>query len=264
MLRSPHTATAPVRELLVSLPRYRKLSPGARANFATWLLVNDPPDHTRLRAAVARAFTPRQIARYEPLVTEVAHDVADSLDPLGELDIVSAFTSRLPIDAIAAILGLPEGDRPWLHTASREIGGMLEPLTPFDPGSMSARFDELDTYVRTLIAERRHQPGDDLISAIAAVGAAGEPTLTDDEIVGMVAFLLFAGHETVTGMLGNALIALARHPDQRALLRRNPDLIGNAVEELLRFDPSVQVSARQATRASPWPARRSGGVTTSG
>jgi len=186
VLRSPHTATAPVRELLLSLPRYRKLSAGARANFSTWLLVNDPPDHTRLRAAVARAFTPRQIEGYEPLVADVAHELAGALDTTVEVDIVDAFTDRLPIETIAAILGLPAVDRPWLHLASREIGGMFEPMTPFDPASMSARFNELDVYFRELVAQRRREPGVDLVSALATGGTACEPTLTDGEIVGMI------------------------------------------------------------------------------
>jgi len=245
VLRSPHAATAPVGELLLSTSRYRKLTPTARSNFARWLLINDAPDHTRLRAAVSRAFTPRQIDGYEPLIRQAVGDLVDELDTTREIDIVEAFTTRLPIQAIAAILGLPLDRRQWLLEASREIGGMLEPLTPFDPDSMSERFAELDSYFRTVIAERRDQPGHDLISALAATDEGHD--LDDEEIVAMIAVLLFAGHETVTGTLGNALVALARHPDQRTLLRDNPDLIENAVEELLRFDPPAQVTGRQAT-----------------
>jgi cytochrome P450 len=221
------------------------LSPPARSNFATWLLVNDAPDHTRLRAAVSRAFTPHQIDQYEPLIGQVVGELVRTLDLSVEVDIVEAFTSRLPIEAIAAVLGLPTDRRPWLLSCSREIGGMLEPLTPFDPASMSARFAELDTYFRAVIAQRRREPGSDLISVLAAT--TDEHALDDDEIVGTLAFLLFAGHETVTGMLGNTLVALALHPEQRALLRDRPDLIANGVEELLRFDPPAQVSGRQAT-----------------
>ncbi len=245
VLRSPHTATAPVGQLLLSTARYRRLTPTARSNFARWLLVNDAPDHTRLRAGVSRAFTPHQIERYEPLVGQVVGELLGELDTTRDIDIVEAFTSRLPIRAIAAILGLPAERRPWLLDASREIGGMLEPLTPFDPDSMSERFGELDVYFRSVIAARRDEPGADLISALAA-GDRGHD-LDDDEIVAMIAFLLFAGHETVTGMLGNALVALAHHPAQRTLLRDHHDLVDNAVEELLRFDPPAQVSGRQAT-----------------
>lgn len=122
---------------------------------------------------------------------------------------------------------------------------MFEPLSPFDPASMSARFAELDEYFTSIAAERRRHPTDDLISALAANDAGA--TLDDDEVLAMIAFLLFAGHETVAGMLGTALVALACHPDQRALLRDRPEIIDNAVEELLRFDSPVQVSGRQAT-----------------
>ena len=245
VLRSPHTATAPVGELLLSTSRYRKLSPSARSNFSRWLLVNDAPDHTRLRAAVGRAFTPRQIDRYEPLIGQVVGELVDTLDTTREIDIVDAFTSRLPIEAIAAVLGLPADRRAWLLRASREIGGMLEPLTPFDPASMSRPLRRAGQLLPGRDRATARRPG--ARSDLRSRRTEDEQALDDDEIVAMVAFLLFAGHETVTGMLGNALVALARHPDQRALLRDRPDLIANAVEELLRFDPPVQVSGRQAT-----------------
>ena len=245
VLRSPHTATAPMGELLLSTSRYRKLSATARSNFAQWLLINDAPNHTRLRSAVSRAFTPPQIARYKPLVEQAVDDLLGAVDTTRETDIVEAFTSKLPIQVITALLGMPDERRPWLLSASREIGGMLEPLTPFDPTSMSERFHELDTYFRAVIAQRRLDPGHDLISVLA--GSNDADALNDDEIASMIAVLLFAGHETVTGMLGNTLVALARHPEQRALLRNAPDLIDNAIEELLRFDSPAQVTGRQAT-----------------
>jgi cytochrome P450 len=246
LLRSPDTATSPVRELLLSTRQYRKLSPGARENFTKWLLANDAPDHTRLRSAVSRAFTPKQIALYEPLVEHVVADLLSKLPSSStEFDIVSLFTDRLPIQVIAEVLGLPVERRDWLHSASREIGLMLEALTRFDPLSMNQRFAELDEYFTELVQQRRRNPTDDLVSRLASNDA--EPALDVDEIVAMIAFLLFAGHETVSGMLGNALVALERFPEQRKLLRENPTLIDNAVEELLRFDPPAQVSGRQAT-----------------
>ena len=174
VLRSPHTATAPIAQLLLSTSRYRQLSPSARSNFSTWLLVNDAPDHTRLRSAVSKAFTPRQIDSYAPLVEQVVDELVGSLDTSTEIDIVEAFTIKLPIQAIAAVLGLPADRRPWLLSASREIGGMLEPLTPFDPRSMSERFAELDAYFRAVIAQRRREPGSDLISALAASNGDGD------------------------------------------------------------------------------------------
>jgi cytochrome P450 len=245
VLRSADTATSPVAKLLLSTRQYRKLSPSARTNFSRWLLATDPPEHTRLRAAVSRAFTAQQVAHYEPLVRSVVDDLLSTLPASGDVDIVQAFTNRLPIQVIAALLGLPTDRRDWLREASREVGGMLEPLTRFDSESMSHRFADLDGYFKALIDQRRQCPGNDMISALAT--AHHGPVLNDDEIVAMVAFLLFAGHETITGMLGNTLVALDAFPEQRQLLQNRPELIDNAVEELLRFDPPVQVSGRQAT-----------------
>lgn len=245
LLRSPNTATSPVRELLLSTRQYRKLSPSVRANFSMWLLANDAPDHTRLRSAVSRAFTPKQIALYEPLVQNVVADLLSNLPTSTEFDIVANFTNRLPIQVIAEVLGLPADRRDWLQTGSREIGLMLEALTRFEPASMNQRFTELAQYFTELVEERQRNPTNDLISVLASTDA--DPILSVDEIVAMIAFLLFAGHETVTGVLGNALIALERFPEQRRLLRENPALIDNAVEELLRFDSPAQVTGRQAT-----------------
>lgn len=244
VLVSPNTATAPIAEVLLRTRSYRRLSDQARTNFARWLLANDPPDHTRLRAAVARTFTPKQVAAYEPLVTTVVDELLDEL-PSGVIDLYLHVTNRLPIHAISAVLGLPISDREWLLTSSRELASMLDPLNTFDPDSMNRRFAELDTYFRKIISTRRQHPGDDLISVLAAHDDGSR--LDDDEIVAMIAFLLFAGHETITGMLGNSIVALHHHPKQRSLLRGEPVLIANAVEELLRYDSAAQVTGRQAT-----------------
>lgn len=245
VLRSSDCATAPIADLLLSTRQYRKLTPSVRTNFSRWLLATDPPDHTRLRSAVARAFTPKQITVYEPLVRTVVDELLSDLPDSGEVDIVDAFTNRLPIQLIAELLGLPVDRRDWLLEASRIVGGMVEPFTELDARSINERFAELDASFLALIEQRRHHPGDDVISALASED--GGPVLDADEIVAMIVFLLFAGHETVTGMLGNALVAFAAFPEQRALLRDNPGLIDGAVEELLRFDPPLQMAGRQAT-----------------
>jgi len=244
VLRSSATTTSSIGELLLSTRRCRKLSPSARSNFSRWLLIVDPPDHTRLRSAVGRAFTPKQISRYEPLVDKVVSELLAGLPTSGDVDIVATFTNRLPIQVISELLGLPPDRRDWLLAASREIGAMLEPLTPFEPTSTSERFAELDDYFTSVVEQRRRHPGADLISALVADDR--DAALDDSEVIAMIAFLLFAGHETVTGMLGNSLVALATFADQRELLRSHHDLIDNAIEELLRFDSPVQVSGRQA------------------
>ena len=245
VLKSTDTSTSRIGELMLSTPKFKRLTPTARANFSKWLLTVDDPDHVRLRSAVARAFTPKQVARYETLVSSATNELLAALPTTNSLDIVEAFTNRLPIRVIADILDLPAERRDWLHLASRSVGAMLDATAPFDPPEVSQRFDELDTEFRQLIEQRRQSPGPDLVSAL--VSESDGPQLSDDEITAMITFLLFAGHETITGMLGTALVSLERHPEQRALLRSTPELINNAVEELLRFDTSAQVTGRQAT-----------------
>src|SRR5918996_699028 len=168
VLRSPNTATSAVGKLLLSTRLYRRLSSTARASFSRWLLAVDPPDHTRLRSAVSRAFTPGRIAAYEPLVHDVVAELIGDLPQTGKTDLFDAFTNRLPIRVISALLGLPVDHQDWLLAASREIGRVLEPLTTFDPDSMSRRFAGLEDCFGSLVLERRAKPGDDLISALAA------------------------------------------------------------------------------------------------
>ena len=189
---------------------------------------------------------PNKSPATRPLVSSATAELLSSLPAAKSIDIVEAFTNRLPIRVIADILGLSAERRDWLHHASRAVGSLLDATAPFDPPAVSQRFDELDSEFRQLIEQRRATPGPDLVSAL--VSDNDGPQLSDDEIVAMITFILFAGHETITGMLGTSLVALERHPEQRSLLRSTPDLINNAVEELLRFDTSAQVTGRQATQ----------------
>jgi cytochrome P450 len=135
---------------------------------------------------------------------------------------------------LAELLGPPAEQREWLQEASRVVGSMVEPFAALDAALINARYAQLDGYFLAIIEERRQFPGDDIISALASKD--DEPVLDADEIVAMIVFFLSAGHETVTGMLGNALVAFAAFPQQRAMLRDNPALTANAVEKLLRFD----------------------------
>ncbi len=244
VLRSPNVSTAAVGQRILSVSPYSKLSKVAADNFSNWLLVNDPPDHTRLRGSVVRAFTPRRIAGYEEriraITTELLADVADDPRP----DIVPTFTARLPIYVIAELLGLPRDRWDWLREASAEIGGMLEPMHKIDPVSMSKRFADLHDTFGAIIDARRIDPQDDLISALAT---DDEERLSNDEVIAMIGVLMFAGHETTTGQLGNSIVALAQHPDQRELLRSTPELAENAVEELLRYDTTAQFTGRTTT-----------------
>jgi cytochrome P450 len=243
VLHSPSTATAPVVERMLPISPYNKLSTQARASFTRWLLVTDPPIHSRLRNAVSRAFAPKRIAACEPLVRTIATDLLAATTGIHSVDVVAEFTAILPIYVIADILGLPRDKWAWLRDASSEIGGMLDPFGIFDPVSMNRTFSELHEYFSKLIGQRRAEPKDDLLSVLASSDSG---TLTDDEIVATIGFLMFAGHETTTGFLGNSIVALGEHPEQRELLRQHPEIIDNAVEELLRFDSPAQSSGRIA------------------
>ncbi len=240
VLRSPNASTELLAQRLLAVSPYTKLSDEATENFRRWLLMSDPPVHTRLRGAVSRAFTPRRIHGYEPRIRALADELLSEIADESAPDIVPAFTARLPVYAIAELLGLPNDRWEWLWESSTMIAGMLEAMETFDPQTMSQRFAELHETFTELIAQRRAEPLDDLISALVS----DEGDLSDDEVISMITVLMFAGHETTTGLLGNSLVALAHHPDQRELLRSQPDLIDNAVEELLRFDTTAQFSGR--------------------
>jgi len=246
VLRSPNTSTAAVGQRIFAVAPYTKLSDVAVDNFSRWLLVNDPPDHTRLRGSVVRAFTPRRVAGYEARVRTIAADLLADIASDPQPDIVSSFTASLPIYVIAELLGLPQDRWGWLREASAEIGGILEPMHKIDPVSMSNRFAALHDTFGAIIDERRADPQDDLISALTADDTDDE-RLSNDEVIAMIGVLMLAGHETTTGLLGNSIVALARHPDQRALLRSTPDLAENAVEELLRYDTTAQFTGRTTT-----------------
>jgi cytochrome P450 len=246
LLRSSDTSASENTETLLSVRPYSQLSDQAKQSLRTWMLLSDPPDHTRLRGLVSRAFTPKRIESWEPRVASVAKELVGAMLAKDKPDVVAEFTTKLPIYVIGEILGLPRDRWDWLKLKSDLIATLLDPFLAFDPVEMNRHLAEVRTYFQQLAAERRAEPRDDLISAL--VQAADGDALTDDEFVAMVELLMMAGHETTTLMLGNAIVALAAHPGQRELFRARPGLRTNAVEELLRFDTSVTTTIRVATR----------------
>jgi cytochrome P450 len=246
LLRSPALSVESAMDAIMDIRPYSLLSAEARASFVRWLLFIDPPDHTRLRGLVQRAFTPNTIKSFEPRVRAIADELLANLADQHCPDVVSGFTAPLPIYVIGELLGLPPERWAWLKSASDDITGLIDPLHGFDPKIVNDRMAELNAYFSEVIEQRRVEPRDDLISILATAADDGEK-LVNDELLAMLGFLLFAGHETTTGLIGNSLVALAQHPDQRTLLRDRPDLIDNAVEELIRFDTSVQATPRSTT-----------------
>ena len=201
------------------------------------MLNRDGEDHRRLRRLVSKAFTPRMIERLRPRIQEIADELIDPVAADGELELVSAFAFPLPITVIAELLGVPPADRDRFREWSNAMvspalaAGELERF-----GFLMAQFV---AYLHELFEKRRHEPGEDLVSALVAVEDGGD-TLSEEELSSMVALLIVAGHETTVSLIGNATLALLTHPEQRALLERDPSLLPRAVEELIRFDGPVE------------------------
>lgn len=244
VLSSPSFGVAAQMEVLLSARPYANLSDATKALFRNALLFTDPPLHTRLRSVISRAFTPRRMAALEPrievLTARLLAEMGDDPTP----DLVAGFTERLPVQVIGELIGLPEARWPWLAEISATLRTMLDAVTVVDPVVVDATAHEITTYFGALAGDRLAQPRDDLLTILAQ--AASEGQLSSPELASLLMILLLAGHETTTGVLGNALVALARHSDQRDLVRRQPELWPNAVEELLRFDPTVQTDPRAA------------------
>ena len=221
--------------------------PALRLLFTSMLLLN-PPDHTRLRRLVSGTFTARRVQALRAAITAMVDDLLDELEGAGKadsIDFVDTFAFPLPVNVIGELLGVPAPDRAQFQGLVRDWTQVLEVvngdvLRTADPAAATIR-----DYLAGLAAERRREPGDDLLSALVAVEDAGDQ-LTEDELLTMAALLFAAGFETTTNLLGNGLVALLRNPDQLAALREQPDLAVPAVEELLRYDSPVQIVSRIA------------------
>jgi cytochrome P450 len=223
------------------------------------IIMMDPPDHTRMRKLVSRAFTPRRIAALEPRIAEICSGLLDPLIGAGDFDYVADYAGLIPPTVILALVGFPPGFAAEFRKTVDESMHYEAGKDPSVAGVQRLEVDalsELDSGVfamlPALIAQRRQEPQDDLISALAHAevdAVDGElRALTDDEIVGFVQLIATAGSETVVRLLGFAAVELARHPDQRALLVDDPALIPNAVEETLRYEAPSPIQGRWVAR----------------
>jgi pimeloyl-[acyl-carrier protein] synthase len=211
------------------------------------MLDRDPPDHTRLRALVNKAFTPRVVERLRPHVQEIVDGLLDGVAAKGHMDLIEDFAYPLPVIVICEMLGVPVKDqerfKAWGLDVARGLDSILLPAdSPVAQRARDAR-QALGQYFRELIAERRARPQDDMLSGLVAAEEAGD-TLSEEDLLSTCILLLIAGHETTVNLIGNGTLALLRNPDQLHRLREHPGLIGTAVEELLRFDGPVQRTAR--------------------
>lgn len=212
-----------------------------------WMLQADPPDHTRLRGLVVKAFTARRVEDMRPRIQEIVEQTLDAVIDRGNMDLIDDFAFRLPVTVICDMLGIPEEHRETFYRNSHDGGRILDPV-PLSPAEIKQSNQEnfaAQAYFQELFDLRRRNPGDDLTTQLVQAEEDGTK-LSNEELTANIILLFGAGHETTVNLIGNGLLALHRNPDQLALLKANPSLIGNAVEEFLRYDSSVQLTGRVA------------------
>jgi cytochrome P450 len=214
---------------------------------AQTMLSSDPPVHTRLRGLVSKAFTFKAIEAMRPHIQEIVDDLLERVQDKGRMDAIWDLGYPLPVIVIAEMLGVPPEQRDtfkrWSDDIVATLGGPLVAPEVQERGRKSV--EEMGAYFRGVIAERRKQPKDDLLSGLIAAEERGE-ALSEEELLATCILLLAAGNETTTNLIGNGTLALLRNPDQLALLREQPELVESAVEEFLRYDGPVQGTARVA------------------
>jgi cytochrome P450 len=220
-----------------------------RGDLPTSFLWMDPPDHTRLRGLVSKAFTPKRVVDLRPRITELVTGLLDAA--VGrEVEAIEAIAYPLPLIVVCELIGVPGADQEMVHRLGPGLARGFDPDPVLSPQERRARDEgarELVAYFRHLIARRRAAPQADLLSALCAVYDRGD-TLTEAEMLATCITLLIAGHETTVNMVGNGLLALTRHPAQFALLRERPELAGPCVDEILRYDSPVHMTTRTARR----------------
>ncbi len=222
-----------------------RLNEPAFASLAHTMLVLDPPDHTRLRGLVNKAFTARRVLDMRPRIRALVDQQLDRVADKGQMDVIRDLAHRLPVIVICDMLGIPEAHRGPFLAASTVNGRILDPVPMSEAEIQQAnRATEMsNAYFDQLCELRRRNPQDDLATELVKAEEAGD-RLSAEELRSNISLLFGAGHETTTNLIGNGLLALRRNPEQWERLRTDPSLIPNAVEELLRFDSSVQMTGR--------------------
>lgn len=207
------------------------------------MLTVDPPDHTRLRRLVSKAFTPHMIEELHPRIQQIADELLDAVQEQGKMDLVSDFAYPLPITVISEMLGIPVAERSQFREWTRTLGQAS--LDPKQSDKVVATLNEFIQYIKLLIAEKRKNPGNDVISSLVQAYDEGDQ-LSENELLSTIWLLISAGHETTFNVIANGTLALLQHPDQMRLLQNDSSLVPSAVEELLRFAGPVLLGSRIA------------------
>src|SRR5471030_311870 len=217
----------------------------AIANLSHTMLVVDPPDHTRLRGLVTKAFTARRVADMRVRIRKLVDEQLDRVADKGEMDVIRDIAHRLPVIVICDMLGIPEDHRAAFLVGSNVSGRILDPVPMSQEELQQANVGTgmANAYFDQLCDLRRRDPQDDLTTELVRAEESGD-RLTAEELRSNIGLLFGAGHETTTNLIGNGLLALHRQRDQWERLKSDPSLIPNAIEELLRFDSSVQMTGR--------------------
>ena len=246
ILRDRRFSASPSHQRGYKPPVYPEGDPRAELPNESMLFM-DPPDHTRLRRMVSNAFTPRAIADLEPAIRDITGRLLDSADAAAGFDLIEALAFPLPIAVICRLLGVPAEDQARFRVWGHEVAATLEPQTR-RAAQNDSRSSELalTAYLNDLVAKRRAEPDDSLLSALIAAEEEGD-RLTSAELVSVALLLLIAGFETTVNLIGNGTVALLGEREQWRRLCEEPDLIPGAVEELLRYDSPVQLTSRIAT-----------------
>lgn len=221
--------------------RRRELTSGARN-----MLFADPPDHTRLRGLVSRAFTPRRVEAMRGSILALMDPLLDQMADVGSIDLLEALAFPLPVAVMGELVGVPAEDRPAFRGLVHDSTAMIELVpAPHALERAEAAVAEMASYFHELVRRRREAPTADLLSAMLAAQDGGDH-LSDDEVIATAILLFGAGFETTTNLIGNGLYALLEHPDQLSRLRDDPSLVPSAVEEMLRYQSPVQLDTRVA------------------
>ena len=234
-------------DALAILQDHRRFSSGEnKLEYAPYrtMLDLDPPDHTRLRSLVSKAFTPRAVAALGPRIQEIVDELLDELAGRDSFDLIGDFAFPLPVIVIAEMLGIPAEDRDKFNAWSNDIALAVEPiLSGEEIVRVERASDEIIEYFEGIIEQRRMDPRDDMLSALLAAEEEGD-RLSHDELLGTLMLLLVAGNETTRSLIGNGMLALLKNPEQLQRLRDSPDLLDTSIDEMLRYDSPVQFIIR--------------------